>query len=425
MANSGMKSYSHWGLMPLLMLLIAHCICPGDSLVPRVSRFIVKREIRRTANAALGGAITVGVLTNLFRQQQEKNRKDNSNVFRPVVDSMKGQTIFITGGTAGLGLETAKRLAIGGPSEIIVTARSHLKGQAAVLSVQDYLEENKVLNDCRISYRLLDLDSLQGIRDAVTTWINPTEPGMDPLPDIDVMINNAGILAPPEREITVDGVERQMQSNHLGHFLLTSLLVPKIKDTARIINISSAAHQLASFMGGLDFDYMWKGEPNYQGFKSYGQSKLANIYFSQQLYQRAQNIGKNWDVATVHPGGVQTDIYRLVLGQDQDGNAKTLEVPSFVEDSISQALSLLSVKPVPEGANTHVFLGSGAAPQPWKAAYYVDCMPQKLEGAAMDSSAAQRLWDESEELIGLESGGFFTGVTIGEVEAVVPEVLES
>mmetsp|Transcript_19015 Transcript_19015/g.52099 ORF Transcript_19015/g.52099 Transcript_19015/m.52099 type:complete len:267 (-) Transcript_19015:268-1068(-) len=246
-------------------------------------------------------------------------------------------------------------------------------------------------------------------------------------PKIDLLMLNAGIMALPQRELTEDGVERQMQSNHLGHFLLTSLLAPNLSNDARIISVSSSAHQFATLSGGLEFDYLWSGgstdsDYGFNGWKSYGQSKLANIYFSQELYRRAQERGDiNWDVASLHPGVVQTDLSRYILGVENwdrlsglfgnDGESNDSS-NNWLQDGVSQTLSsLFSILTVPEGANTHVQLGANAvAERPWKAAYFEAGKKQRLSDVALDVAAARRLWQESEELAGLGENGFFVAL---------------
>jgi NAD(P)-dependent dehydrogenase (short-subunit alcohol dehydrogenase family) len=148
-----------------------------------------------------------------------------------------------------------------------------------------------------LEYKILDLDNLRGIREAVGSW-------KDLL--INCLVNNAGIMALPSRELTVDGMERQMQVNHLGHFVLTAVLAPYSAKDVRVVNVSSLAHKIA--INGLDLDYAWTGEPNYWGWKSYGQSMLPNMLFSQELQQRADTAGLSWQVSSLHPGSILTDL---------------------------------------------------------------------------------------------------------------------
>ena len=134
------------------------------------------------------------------------NSVEASEIYTPQPLSLKGQSILITGGTAGLGLETAKRLAVGGPANLIVTARTEEKGKAAVSAIYEYLSQKGQTGDnpVIVSYKILDLDSVFGVQDAVAEWFQ------DDFPEtLDCIVNNAGIMNIPQRELTVDGVERQ------------------------------------------------------------------------------------------------------------------------------------------------------------------------------------------------------------------------
>lgn len=193
----------------------------------------------------------------------------NQVLYTPEPGSLTGQVILITGGTSGLGLESAKRLAVSGAT-LVVTSRTHEKGKAAVDDVATYLQNQGIKNE-NVSYKVLQLDDLNSIRSAVESWVD--------IDRVDVLLLNAGVMACREREITPDGFERQIQTNHLGHFLLTALLSPRLTPNARIIAVSSAAYKL-SLLSGMDFDYIWKAE-KYSPWKSYSQSKLANILFVQ------------------------------------------------------------------------------------------------------------------------------------------------
>ena len=322
--------------------------------------------------------------------------------------------MVITGGTGGLGLETAKRLALGG-ADIIITARSDDKGRAAVAEINEYLSaefDDGVTESLgvKVSYRVLDLDNVRGIEDAVSEWASDeTFPSR-----LDCLINNAGVMNLPKLELTGDGVERQMSSNHLGHFVLTKLLTPRLAKTARIINVSSSAHQFAN--GGLDFDYCWGGAPGYNGWRSYGQSKLANILFSQELQRRSNESGREWNVACLHPGVVSTDLWRQVVSAETYQSVRDLSntIEDSLPDYIKEGLNNLAkksgdlgiFKTVEQGATTSIWLAAGAYDDDndgvrTNAGYYDNCKPQTLGDFARDEDAAQRLWRESEERAGI------------------------
>lgn len=302
--------------------------------------------------------------------------------FTPEKDSLIGRNILITGATTGLGLESAKRLAVGG-ANLILTARSDAKGQAAVEAVSTYLQDRNVsYENQKISYKLLDLDNLASVKEAAN-WDDVTQ--------IDVLLNNAGVMALPEREITVDGFEKQMQSNHLGHFVLTSILKEKFTRDCRIINVSSSAHKFATT--GLDFDYMWKADESYGALKSYGQSKLANIYFTQAFQRRIEEAGLPWTVTAVHPGVVATDLFRYLV--------KNETLRTILDTLFRVTAKTGLVRQVEQGATTQIWLAA-ATDDDLGGKFYSDCQAETLGSAAMNETAAERLWQESEELAGVK-----------------------
>jgi NAD(P)-dependent dehydrogenase (short-subunit alcohol dehydrogenase family) len=339
---------------------------------------------------------------------------------------MTGQTVVITGATSGLGLESARRLSTAG-ANVIVTARTDEKGRAAVQTVQSHLQSMglEYPNQC-IRYKLLDLDDLSSVRRFAVDWENSSDNNDTLVPQkIDVLLNNAGIMALPTRQLTVDGYERQMQSNHLGHFLLTGLLVPYLSDTARIVTVSSSAHQIPGSRRGMQWDYCWNAESSgYGAWKSYGQSKLANVLFTQELQRRARAAGRNWTCTTLHPGVVRTDLARYMMPETtsaQSGRRTT--APSWWSRLALTGMSWF-LKTPEQGATTQVWLASGApgttvAKDDIGGRYFVDCQPQELQWAATDEYAARRLWKESQERADIvydfeNSGAVVVAAPIGE-----------
>ncbi|GAX09992.1 hypothetical protein FisN_11Lh015 [Fistulifera solaris] len=320
------------------------------------------------AFAFLGLASSNRASSRLCAQQQATTCPliGEKKPFTPAPGSLEGQTIVITGGTGGLGLESAKRLAVGGAS-IILTARSVEKAERAISEVKKYTREKNAINE-------KDVDK------------------------IDALLNNAGIMALPKLELTVDGFERQMQSNHLGHFALTALLSSKFAPDARVINVSSSAHQFAP-KGMLSGDALWKPDAfDYSGWPVYGQSKLANILFTKELQRRFESAGKDWTVACLHPGVVATDLGRYIIGHERYDEMKKGS-RNVVATLMSNALSAF-LKTPEDGATTQIWL---AARQDQKAninvrgEYLSDCKIQALADYVTDASAAKQLWKESEE----------------------------
>jgi NAD(P)-dependent dehydrogenase (short-subunit alcohol dehydrogenase family) len=353
-----------------------------------IARTVVTANLKIAGGAAtvIGGTAAAGALGVWWKQNQNS---DSNSIFTPAPGSLAGQTIFITGGTSGLGLESAKRLALGG-AEIVITSRSDAKGQDAVKDiVQHVVKQQQGVDPPIVSYRLLDMDNLAQVKECVD-WKD--------LPKIDVLLNNAGIMAVSNRELTVDGYERQIQSNHLGHFVLTKLLMPKLTPKARIINVSSTAHQFAS-SSGIDLDYFWKGEPGYGPWRSYGQSKLANLLFTQELQRRIDAAGLGYTTMTMHPGVVATDLGRNMMGLENAEKMKNGE-GSFLQKAFSKATSLF-LKTPEQGANTQIWLASGMGTRNAAATYYIDCKDKELPAFAADERDAKKLWAESEEKSGV------------------------
>lgn len=369
-------------------MMIASSDSFGLCIAKKKAKLIQKKILKtKIAGATLvGGASVAAAAAAVLQQQQQQN--SNFTIYQPPLKSLNDQTIVITGGSSGLGLESAKRLALAG-ANIIITARTEAKGQAAIEAVETYVE-NKNENPASITYKVLELDDFESIRQV--DWSD--------VPKIDVLLNNAGVMALPERELTVDGYERQMQSNHFGHFLLTSLLAGKMSKRARIINVSSSAHQSA--FNGLKFDYSGK---RYGPYTAYGQSKLANIYFTRELQRRIDAApGIEWTSATLHPGVISsTNLFRY-QGPNTSTNKEEKDKSSTEKKESNNFFSNLAAsvgfKTVPQGASTQVWLASGGAETQVGGQYYDNCQSQPLAPFCLNIEDGKRLWKDSEEIVG-------------------------
>jgi NAD(P)-dependent dehydrogenase (short-subunit alcohol dehydrogenase family) len=192
--------------------------------------------------------------------------------------SHAGRTVIVTGANSGLGEVTARELARVG-AEVILACRNTDKGAAAASGMTGDVE-----------VRGLDLQDLASVRAFA-----------DGVDAVDVLVNNAGIMAVPYAQ-TVDGFERQIGTNHLGHFALTNLLLPKITD--RVVTVSSAMH----FMGYISLkDLNWKSRP-YFAWPAYCQSKLANLLFTSELQRRLAAAGSPVKAHAAHPGYSETNL---------------------------------------------------------------------------------------------------------------------
>ena len=207
---------------------------------------------------------------------------------------MDGKTVIVTGANTGIGKATALDLANRG-ARVIVAARDEKKATIAVDDIK------KKTNNQNVIFKKLDLASLASVRQFSKEILQEEE-------HIDVLINNAGVMYPPYT-LTEDGFELQFGVNHLGHFLLTNLLLDRIKQStpSRIVTLSSIRHT----SGYLDFeDMMWSKE--YDRIAAYGRSKLANIMFTRELAKQLEGTGVT--TYSLHPGSVNTELARHLKG---------------------------------------------------------------------------------------------------------------
>ena len=195
------------------------------------------------------------------------------------IPAQGGRTVIITGGNSGLGRATAAGLAAAG-ARVVLAVRDAERGRAAADAIRGDVE-----------VRPLDLADLSTVRRVADDWDGP----------IDVLINNAGVMLQPQGT-TADGFELHFGTNHLGHFALTNLLLPRITD--RVVTVSSAAHR----MGSIDLaDLNWRSRP-YKGWAVYGQSKLANLLFTLELERRLEAEGSRVRSHAAHPGFASTNL---------------------------------------------------------------------------------------------------------------------
>mmetsp|Transcript_27616 Transcript_27616/g.33560 ORF Transcript_27616/g.33560 Transcript_27616/m.33560 type:complete len:421 (-) Transcript_27616:73-1335(-) len=316
----------------------------------------------------------------------------SASFYTPPLNSMTGKTVVITGGNTGLGLESGKRLAAAG-AEVVLTTRTTGKGEKAVEDVRRYLSERGIVNDkvSALTLDLCDLDSVRAFPSALEARLNKKP--------VDVLMNNAGVMAVPSREVTKDGFEKTFQTNHLGHFVLTAGLAPQLAPEARIINVASEAWQFAG--KGLELDNL-NGEREFGPWSSYGTSKLANILFAKELQERASAAGKSWTVTALHPGAVATDLGRYIVGEAKWNDMKENGM-SLRDKLLFIPLSKLT-KTVEDGASTQIYLAAdgsvGGASAGGK--YFIDCKAKELKSTAIDMEKAKQLWTMSEDFSGVK-----------------------
>jgi len=293
---------------------------------------------------------------------------------------LAGKTVIVTGASGGLGEETARALAAKGAS-VTITARDLAKGEAAAEKIRQSTGNQNV--DV-YALELVDLDSVRTFADK---WQSEKGP-------LNILINNAGIMACPLSR-TASGWELQFATNHIGHFLLTCLLVPALRSgsPARIVNLSSAGHKL----GGVDLEDPHFEQGEYDKWTAYGRSKTANILFSVELNQRLSGAGITANA--VHPGGIMTELGRHLEESDM---AVFLERAGR-DPSDADAMKF---KSIPQGAATSVWAATHPSLEGKGGLYLEDCQIGELaEGLtfnggyqdyAVDPQIAAQLWTLSE-----------------------------
>ncbi|XP_053501298.1 dehydrogenase/reductase SDR family member 13 [Ictalurus furcatus] len=284
---------------------------------------------------------------------------------------MIGKTVLITGGNTGIGKATAMELA-GRGARVILACRNQKKAEAAISDIK------KVTRSTDVVYMQLDLSSLKSVRSFAETFLKMES-------KLDVLINNAGLVADGRTE---DGFGIEFGVNHLGHFLLTCLLLDRLKESpgGRVITLSSMAHQ----WGKIDFDALvtskdlGSGRYSWQFFQAYCNSKLCNVLFTHELAKRLK--GTNVTCYSVHPGIVKTELSRHV----------SLWQKAFIEP-----VSWLLFLDPKTGAQTTLHCALQEGIEPLSGRYFSCCAVQELSAKARDSSVAKKLWDVSEKLCGL------------------------
>jgi NAD(P)-dependent dehydrogenase (short-subunit alcohol dehydrogenase family) len=277
-----------------------------------------------------------------------------------------GSTVLITGGNAGIGKETAVGLARLG-SRVAITARDAARGSAAAAAIRGEVP------DAPVDVVPLDLASFASIRRCAEDVGRRFD-------RLDVLVNNAGLVQ-LQRTVTEDGFETTFGVNHLGHFLLTSLLLDQLRGSApaRVVVVASHAHKSAR--SGLDFDDL-QAERAYSSIGAYNRSKLANIYFARELARRLHDTGVT--VNSLHPGFVASR-----LGRDGDGG-----VAGDVVMTLARPFALSPKR----GARTSIYVASSPDVADVTGQYFARCRPVATSRVGADDVAARRLWDASEAL---------------------------
>ena len=279
------------------------------------------------------------------------------------VPDLTGRTVVVTGANSGIGRAAAHVFA-GRGARVVLAVRSLEKGREAAATMTGQVE-----------VRRLDLADLASVRAFAEDFTDP----------VDLLVNNAGVMIPPLTR-TADGFELQFGTNHLGHFALTNLLLPRVRE--RVVTVSSTGHRA----GSIDFDDINWERRNYRAMPAYSQSKLANLLFTAELQRRLTELGSPVIATAAHPGIAATNLLRpdgrrlRVLAEKVIG----LFAQSDEDGALPTLYAAVADVPGNSYAGPGGFLGGRGAP--------------KLVGRsarARDEGTARRLWTVSEELTGV------------------------
>jgi NAD(P)-dependent dehydrogenase (short-subunit alcohol dehydrogenase family) len=293
------------------------------------------------------------------------------------IPSQKGRSAVITG-TGGLGFEDALAMARAG-GEVIIAGRNPDKGADAVRKIGEEVPS------ATARFEQVDLASLKSVADFTDRLRGQRD-------SLDLLVNNAGVMVPPKRQLTADGFELQFATNHLGHFALTAGLMPLLRKgrEARVVTLSSVAAR----SGTIDFDDL-NAERSYNPMKVYGQSKLACLMFALELHRRSTAAG--WGVASLaaHPGISRTDLLHNAPGR-------------WSLTGLSRSVLWFLFQPASQGALPTLFAATSPAAR--SGAYYGPNRLNEIRGfpaeakvpaQALDAEASARLWTASERLAGV------------------------
>ncbi|XP_042726062.1 retinol dehydrogenase 12-like [Lagopus leucura] len=278
---------------------------------------------------------------------------------------LDGKVAVITGANTGIGKETARELARRG-ARVIVACRDIAKAEAAAREIRADTNNQEVI------VKKLDLADTKSIREFANSFLAEEK-------ELHILINNAGVMLCPYSK-TADGFEMHLGVNHLGHFLLTFLLLERLKQSApsRIVNVSSLAHH-----GGRIRFHDLNGEKSYNRGLAYCHSKLANVLFTRELARRLQ--GTKVTANSLHPGSVHSELVRH----------------SFVMSWLWRIFSFFLKTPW-EGAQTSVYCAVAEELESVTGQYFSDCQPAYVSPWGRDDETAKKLWNVSCELLGIQ-----------------------
>ncbi len=287
---------------------------------------------------------------------------------------LTGRSAVVTGANSGIGYETAKALALAG-AMVVLACRDVRRGGAAAQRIC------RAARQAQVEVDALDLSNLESVQAFAENWTGP----------LDLLINNAGVMAPPRWTATVDGFELQMGTNHLGHFALTGRLLPWLlaADRSRVVTVSSIAHRRAE----LNLDDL-QSVVGYRPHTAYANSKLANLMFASELQRRA---GDQLVSTAAHPGLAVTGLItsRQGIGANPIGRL------------VGPVANRIASQSAAAGAQPTLYAATVAAPGSYTGPRHLfetrgAPAPASVSAAASDPARAAQLWDISTELTGVE-----------------------
>ncbi|HEY5055142.1 MAG TPA: oxidoreductase [Acidobacteriaceae bacterium] len=302
------------------------------------------------------------------------------------IPSLAGRRALVTGANSGIGFYAALELARKG-AHVLLGARDRARGEAAVATIRAEAPGAKV------ELVLLDLAALEHVRAVVEAELARGE-------GLDLLINNAGVMAPRTRELTADGFEMQFGVNVLGHFALTALLMPALERAAvrsglapRVVTIASIAHK----RGRIDFGDL-QSERHYDAMAAYRQSKLGDLMFALELDRRLRAAGSRVMSVAAHPGVAQTPLFLRAEHQGMERLVRRglgVAIRTFLNTAAGGALPTLFAATAPEAES-----GGYYGPQGFEEMRGGDAGVARIAEQARDEQAAARLWSECERLTG-------------------------
>ncbi|XP_027364162.1 short-chain dehydrogenase TIC 32, chloroplastic isoform X2 [Abrus precatorius] len=329
---------------------------------------------------------TLDLIVSLCQREREREKMwpfsrkgasgfSSSSTAEEVTEGIDGTglTAIVTGASSGIGTETTRVLALRGV-HVIMGVRNMTAGKDVKETIL------KEIPSAKVDAMELDLSSMESVKKFASEYKSSGLP-------LNILINNAGIMACPFT-LSKDNIELQFATNHIGHFLLTNLLLDTLKKTSReakkegrIVNVSSEAHRFA-YSEGIRFDKI-NGQSSYNSWRAYGQSKLANILHANELTKRLKEDGVDITANSIHPGSITTNLFRY----------------NSTVNGLINVIGRLVLKNVQQGAATSCYVALHPQAKGISGKYFSDSNVSTTTSQGTDPDLAKKLWDFSMNLI--------------------------